>query len=58
MLIGCAKLYIKLVKYIVLFISEDMSDTMVAQLSAILLHFDNEDYESPIEMCPIRMEMP
>jgi ATP-dependent Clp protease protease subunit len=31
-------------------VAEDISDTMAAELSALLLYFDNEDHEEPIEL--------
>src|ERR1700686_2589265 len=45
-----AETYVKLAQYRVLFISEDISDEMSSQLSALLLYFDNEDHEAPIEI--------
>lgn len=50
MLMGYADTYVKLAKHRVLFVSEDVGDTMAAELSAMLLYFDNESHEDPIEM--------
>lgn len=50
LLTGYADTYVKLAKNRILFVSEDVSDTMAAQLSAMLLYFDNEDHDAPIEM--------
>jgi len=47
---GYADTYVKLAKHRILFVSEDVSDTMAAELSAMLLYFDNENHEEPIEM--------
>jgi ATP-dependent Clp protease protease subunit len=49
-LTGYSDTYIKLAKHRIVFVSEDFSDTMAAELSALLLYFDNEDHESPIEI--------
>jgi ATP-dependent Clp protease, protease subunit len=49
-LTGYADTYIKLAKHRVLFISEDFTDNMAAEVSALLLYFDNEDHESMIEI--------
>jgi ATP-dependent Clp protease protease subunit len=49
-LAGYMETYVKLAKHRVLFISEDVSDEMASQLSAMLLYFDNEDHESLIEI--------
>lgn len=50
LLMGYADTYIKLAKHRVIFISENIDDAMAAQLSAMLLYFDNEDHEATIEM--------
>ena len=50
LLTGYADTYVKLAKNRILFVSEDVGDTMAAQLSAMLLYFDNEDHDAPIEM--------
>ncbi len=42
--------YIKLAKYRKLFISEDITNTLAAELSAMLLYFDNINNELPIEI--------
>lgn len=47
---GYADTYVKLAKHRILFVSEDVSDVMAAELSAMLLYFDNENHEEPIEM--------
>lgn len=50
LLTGYADTYVKLAKHRVLFVTEDVGDVMAAQLSAMLLYFDNEDHEETIEM--------
>jgi ATP-dependent Clp protease protease subunit len=50
LLMGYADTYVKLAKHRILFVSEDVNDTMAAQISAMLLYFDNESHESNIEM--------
>lgn len=50
LLVGYAETYVKLAKSRVLFVTEDVDDVMAAQLSAMLLYFDNEDNSLPIEM--------
>lgn len=49
-LTGYTDTYVKLAKHRVIIVSENVSDTMAAELSALLLYFDNEDHESMIEM--------
>lgn len=49
-LTGYADTYVKLAQHRVIVISEDFSDNMAAEVSALLLYFDNEDHESIIEM--------
>lgn len=49
-LTGYAESYIKLAKHRIIIVAEDISDTMAAELSALLLYFDNEDHEEPIEL--------
>lgn len=49
-LTGYTDTYIKLAKHRVVVVAEDVSDHMAAELSALLLYFDNEDHESLIEM--------
>jgi ATP-dependent Clp protease protease subunit len=49
-LAGYADTYVKLAKHRVIFVSENVDDVMAAQLSAMLLYFDNEDHEATIEM--------
>ena len=50
MLMGYADTYVKLAKHRILFISEDVTNTMAAELSAMLLYFDNENHELPIQI--------
>jgi ATP-dependent Clp protease protease subunit len=50
LLTGYADTYVKLAKHRIIFVPEDVTDTMAAELSAMLLYFDNEDHESKIEM--------
>ena len=50
MLMGYTETHIKLAKHRILFVSEDVTDVLAAQLSAMLLYLDNEDHERPIEM--------
>ncbi len=40
----------KLASNRMLFIAEDVTEDLAAQLSAMLLHFDNQDHETPIVM--------
>lgn len=47
---GYADTYIKLAKHRVIVVAEDVTDSMAAELSALLLYFDNEDHESIIEI--------
>lgn len=49
-LTGYADTYIKLAQHRIVVVSEDVTDNMAAELSALLLYFDNEDHESMIEM--------
>ncbi len=50
LLTGYADTYVKLAKHRILFVSEDVDDRMATELSAMLLYFDNENHEDPIEM--------
>lgn len=50
LLAGYAETYVKLAKHRVLFISEPISDELATELSALLLYFDHEDHEAPIEI--------
>jgi ATP-dependent Clp protease protease subunit len=50
LLTGYADTYVKLAKHRILIVSENVSDKMAAELSALLLYFDNEDHEAMIEM--------
>src|SRR5208283_4926032 len=45
---GYAESYVKLTKSRALFISENVSDQLGAELSAMLLYFDNQDHEAEI----------
>jgi ATP-dependent Clp protease protease subunit len=47
---GYADTHVKLSKRRVVVISENFTDKMAADLSALLLYFDNEDHEEKIEM--------
>jgi ATP-dependent Clp protease protease subunit len=49
-LVGYAETYIKLAKHRILFISEDISNDLASELSALLLYFDNEDHNALIEI--------
>lgn len=49
-LTGYSDTYVKLTKNRSIFLSEDVSKDNAAQLSALLLHFDNEDHESEITL--------
>lgn len=49
-LTGYSDTYVKLAQHRMVMVAEDVSDTMAAELSALLLYFDNEDHESPIEI--------
>jgi ATP-dependent Clp protease protease subunit len=49
-LAGYKETYVRLAKHRILFISEDVSIEMATELSAMLLYFDNEDHEVPIEI--------
>ena len=49
-LTGYADTYIKLAKHRVIVISENVTDNMASDLSALLLYFDNEDHEAMIEI--------
>ena len=49
-LTGYVDTYIKLAKHRIIVVSEDITDAMAAELSALLLYFDNEDHEAVIEI--------
>lgn len=49
-LTGYADTYIKLAQHRIIVVSEDITDVMATELSALLLYFDNENHEEPIEM--------
>lgn len=42
--------YIRLSKYRIIFLNEDVTKTVAANLSALLLHYDNENREEPITL--------
>lgn len=48
LLMGYSDTYVKLTKDRVIFLSEDINKDNAAQLSALLLYFDNEDHDSEI----------
>lgn len=50
LLTGYSDTYVKLAQHRMVFISEAITDAMAAQLSALLLYFDNEDNNEIIEM--------
>lgn len=50
LLTGYAETYVKLSKDRVIFLSEDVSKETAAELSALLLYYDNEDHETPITL--------
>jgi ATP-dependent Clp protease protease subunit len=47
---GYSDTYIKLAQHRIIVVSEDISDTMAAELSALLLYFDNNDHDAKIEI--------
>ena len=47
---GYQESYVKLSKHRIIWVSEDVTDEMASELSALLLYYDNEDHEAPIEM--------
>lgn len=47
---GYEESYVKLSKHRVIWVSEGVDDEMASQLSALLLYYDNEDHDTPIEM--------
>lgn len=47
---GYASSYIEMAKSRAIFMYEDVSDHLAAELSAMLLHYDNEDHEEPISL--------
>jgi ATP-dependent Clp protease protease subunit len=50
LLIGYADSYVKLAKHRIIYVAEGITDVLASQLSAMLLYFDHEDREQPIEM--------
>lgn len=47
---GYADSYIKMSKNRSIFFSEDVGDKAAAELSALMLYYDNEDHEAPIHL--------
>lgn len=47
---GYAASYIEMAKSRAIFMHEDVSDQVAAELSAMLLYYDNEDHEEPISV--------
>ncbi len=47
---GYADSYIKMSKNRAIFFSEDVGDKAAADLSALMLYYDNEDHEAPIHL--------
>jgi ATP-dependent Clp protease, protease subunit len=47
---GYASSYIEMAKSRAIFMHEDVSDQVAAELSAMLLYYDNEDHEEPISL--------
>jgi ATP-dependent Clp protease, protease subunit len=47
---GYSDSYVKLAQHRIIIISENITDTMAVQLSALLLYFDNESNTAPIQM--------
>lgn len=47
---GYASSYIDMAKNRAIFMHEDVSDQVAAELSAMLLYYDNEDHEEPIHL--------
>ena len=50
LLIGYAESHLKMTKHRSIFFSEDVSEQSAADLSAMLLYYDNEDNEEPIHL--------
>ena len=50
LLTGYSDTYVKLAKHRIVVVSEPVTNVMAAELSAMLLYFDNEDHDAPIEM--------
>lgn len=50
LLMGYADTYVKLSKDRVIFLSEDVTKKSAAELSALLLYYDNQDHESDISL--------
>jgi len=47
---GYADSYLKMTKNRSIFFAEDVSDKAAAELSALLLYYDNQDHETPIHL--------
>jgi ATP-dependent Clp protease protease subunit len=47
---GYIETHVKLAKHRVLFMSEDVTDVMASEMSAMLLYFDSQDHDTPIEI--------
>ena len=47
---GYTESYLQMTKSRAIFFSEDVSDKVAAELSALLLHYDNQDHEAPIHL--------
>lgn len=50
LVLGYAESHIKMSKNRAIFFAEDVSDKVAAQLSALLLYYDNADHEEPIHL--------
>jgi ATP-dependent Clp protease protease subunit len=50
LLTGYEASYVHLSKHRIIWVSEDVTDEMASELSALLLYYDNEDHEAPIEL--------
>jgi ATP-dependent Clp protease protease subunit len=47
---GYADSYVKMSKFRSAFLSEDVTDKVAAELSAMMLYFDHQDHEEPIQL--------
>ena len=47
---GYEESYVKLSKHRIIWVSEDVTNEMANELSALILYYDNEDHELPIEL--------
>ena len=50
LLMGYAESYVKMTKDRAIFISEDVTDKMSAEMSALMLYYDNQDHETEINV--------